>query len=153
MSNKPADYKPPVQADEFITQITDKPEDLIQVGVLFVGAGPASLAGAIRLSQLLSQEPALMESLGEIPIAVLEKGKYPGAHLVSGAVVNPVAIRRLFPELHDKDFPFLKEVNSESVYFMTEKMAIPLPTPPHYEKSRKFCFINKSACNVACRKS
>ncbi len=138
MSNKPADYKPPVETDEFITTITDKPEDLIEVGVLFVGAGPASLAGAIRLSQLLSEEPELMESLGEIPIAVLEKGKYPGAHLVSGAVVNPVAIRRLFPELHDKDFPFLKEVNSESVYFMTEKMAIPLPTPPTMKNHGNF---------------
>lgn len=138
MSNKPADYKPPVETDEFITTVTDKPEDLIEVGVLFVGAGPASLAGAIRLSQLLSEEPELMESLGEIPIAVLEKGKYPGAHLVSGAVINPVAIRRLFPELHDKDFPFLKEVNSESVYFMTEKMAIPLPTPPTMKNHGNF---------------
>lgn len=138
MSKKPADYKPPVENNEFITTITDKPEDLIEVGVLFVGAGPASLAGAIRLSQLLSEEPELMESLGEIPIAVLEKGKYPGAHLVSGAVVNPVALRRLFPDLHDKDFPFLKEVNSESVYLMTEKMAIPLPTPPTMKNHGNF---------------
>ncbi len=79
-----------------------------------------------------------MESLGEIPIAVLEKGKYPGAHLVSGAVVNPVAIRRLFPELNDSEFPFLGEVNGESVYFMTEKMAIPLPTPPTMKNHGNF---------------
>ena len=115
MSNRPSDYNPPVQDNEFITNITDKPEDLIEVGVLFVGAGPASLAGAIRLGQLLENEPEIMESLGEIPIAILEKGKYPGAHLVSGAVVNPIAIRRLFPELKDSDFPFLQEVNGESV--------------------------------------
>ena len=130
MSNRPSDYNPPVQESEFITTITDKPEDLIEVGVLFVGAGPASLAGAIRLGQLLENEPEIMESLGEMPIAILEKGKYPGAHLVSGAVVNPIAIRRLFPEAKDSDFPFLQEVNGESVYFLTEKMAIPLPTPP-----------------------
>ncbi len=130
MSNRPSDYNPPVQENEFITTITDKPEDLIEVGVLFVGAGPASLAGAIRLGQLLENEPEIMESLGEMPIAILEKGKYPGAHLVSGAVVNPIAIRRLFPEAKDSDFPFLQEVNGESVYFLTEKMAIPLPTPP-----------------------
>jgi len=138
MSNKPADYNPPVHQDEFITTITDKPEDLIEVGVLFIGAGPASLAGAIRLSQLLADEPEIMESLGEIPVAILEKGKYPGAHLVSGAVVNPVAIRRLFPELIDSDFPFLKQVNSESVYYMTESMAIPLPTPPTMKNHGNF---------------
>lgn len=130
MSNRPSDYNPPVQENEFITTITDKPEDLIEVGILFVGAGPASLAGAIRLAQLLENEPEIMESLGEMPIAILEKGKYPGAHLVSGAVVNPVAIRRLFPEAKDSDFPFLQEVNGESVYFLTEKHTIPLPTPP-----------------------
>ena len=130
MSNRPSDYNPPVQENEFITTITDKPEDLIEVGILFVGAGPASLAGAIRLSQLLENEPEIMESLGEMPIAILEKGKYPGAHLVSGAVVNPIAIRRLFPEAKDSDFPFLQEVNGESVYFLTEKLTIPLPTPP-----------------------
>ncbi|NIP38163.1 MAG: electron transfer flavoprotein [Candidatus Dadabacteria bacterium] len=138
MSNKPSDYSPPVQDNEFITTITDKPEDLIEVGVLFVGAGPASLAGAIRLGQLLENEPEIMESLGEIPIAVLEKGKYPGSHLVSGAVVNPIPIRRLFPELNDSDFPFLGEVNGESLYFMTEKMAIPLPTPPTMKNHGNF---------------
>jgi len=138
MSNRPSDYDPPVKENEFITTITDKPEDLLEVGVLFIGAGPASLAGAIRLAQLLENEPEIMESLGEIPIAVLEKGKYPGAHLVSGAVVNPISIRRLFPELKDSEFPFLKEVNSESVYFMTEKMAIPLPTPPTMKNHGNF---------------
>lgn len=138
MSSRPSDYDPPVKESEFITTITDKPEDLLEVGILFIGAGPASLAGAIRLAQLLENEPEIMESLGEIPIAVLEKGKYPGAHLVSGAVVNPISIRRLFPELKDSDFPFLKEVNSESVYFMTEKMAIPLPTPPTWKNHGNF---------------
>lgn len=138
MSNRPSDYKPPVVDSEFITTITDKPEDLIEVGILFVGAGPASLAGAIRLSQLLENEPEVMESLGEIPIAILEKGKYPGSHLVSGAVVNPIALRRLFPDLNDSDFPFLAEVNGESVYLMTEKMAIPLPTPPTMKNHGNF---------------
>ncbi|HSG29929.1 MAG TPA: electron-transfer flavoprotein:ubiquinone oxidoreductase [Thermodesulfobacteriota bacterium] len=138
MSNKPSEYTPPVQDNEFITTITDKPEDLLEVGVLFIGAGPASLAGAIRLAQLLENEPEIMESLGEIPIAVLEKGKYPGAHLVSGAVVNPIAIRRLFPELKDSDFPFLQEVNGESLYFMTENMRIPLPTPPTMKNHGNF---------------
>ena len=63
MSNNPADYRPPVEKDEFITTIGDDPDNRVEAGVLFVGAGPASLAGAIRLSQLLSEEPELMESL------------------------------------------------------------------------------------------
>src|SRR5579884_4275519 len=127
----PGDYKPFVAHDEFITDFTDKPEDRIDVGILFVGAGPASLAGAIRLAQLLGEEPELMASLGEIPIAIIEKGKYPGAHLLSGAVVNPVAFRKLFPELKESEFPFFGPVMKETVYFLTWRGALPFPvTPP-----------------------
>jgi electron-transferring-flavoprotein dehydrogenase len=127
----PGDYKPFVAHDEFITDFTDKPEDRIDVGILFVGAGPASLAGAIRLAQLLGEEPELMASLGEIPIAIIEKGKYPGAHLLSGAVVNPVAFRKLFPELKESEFPFFGPVMKETVYFLTSRGALPFPvTPP-----------------------
>ena len=63
---------------------------------LIVGAGPAGLACAIRLGQLLEEHPEIAERLGEVPVAVLEKGKQPGSHLLSGAVVNPRALRRLF---------------------------------------------------------
>ncbi|MGB7290617.1 MAG: electron-transfer flavoprotein:ubiquinone oxidoreductase [Thermodesulfobacteriota bacterium] len=138
MSSIPAQFKPPVERDEFISGITDKPEDQVEVGILFVGAGPASLAGAIRLAQLLSDEPEIMESLGEIPIAVIEKGKYPGAHLVSGAVVNPIGFRTLFPEMKDEDFPFLGPVDKESVYFLTEKHSLHLPTPPTMHNKGNF---------------
>ena len=89
MSINPAEFRPPVEKDEFITGIGDDPDNRLEAGVLFVGAGPASLAGAIRLSQLLEDEPELMESLGEIPIAILEKGKYPGAHLLSRCSCKP----------------------------------------------------------------
>ncbi len=68
----------------------------IEVGVLIVGAGPAGLACAIRLGQLLEEDPETAERLGEVPVAVLEKGKQPGSHLLSGAVVNPRGLRRLF---------------------------------------------------------
>src|SRR3989304_2745226 len=130
MANIPADFKPPVAPDEFVTGITDKPEDQIQVGILFVGAGPASLAGAIRLAQLLEDEPELMGSLGEIPIAIMEKGKYPGAHLASGAVINPIAFRKLFPKLPKFEFPFFNPVEKETVYFLTSGSAFPFPVPP-----------------------
>jgi electron-transferring-flavoprotein dehydrogenase len=138
MSSIPAQFKPPVEKNEFISGISHKPEDLVEVGILFVGAGPASLAGAIRLAQLLSDEPEIMESLGEIPIAVIEKGKYPGAHLVSGAVVNPISFRTLFPELKDEDFPFFGPVDKESVYFLTKKHSLILPTPPTMHNKANF---------------
>lgn len=130
MSSNLADFRPPVEKGEFITTIGDDPDNRVEVGVLFVGAGPASLAGAIRLSQLLSEEPDLMESLGEIPIAIIEKGKYPGAHLLSGAVVNPMGFRTLFPDMKDSDFPFFEVVKGEAVYYLTKKGSLRLPTPP-----------------------
>ena len=80
---------------EFVA--ADRPgEERIEVGVLIVGAGPAGLACAIRLGQLLEEAPELAERLGDVPVAVLEKGKQPGSHLLSGAVVNPRSLRRLF---------------------------------------------------------
>ncbi|MGQ0793074.1 MAG: 4Fe-4S dicluster domain-containing protein [Deltaproteobacteria bacterium] len=130
MSNVPADFKPHVSEFKYVSGITSSPDERVEVGVVFVGAGPASLAGAIRLAQLLEGEPELMRSLGDIPIAIIEKGKYPGAHLVSGAVMNPISIKTLFPDLKDSDFPFLWHVDKEAVYFLTQTKAFKLPTPP-----------------------
>ena len=70
--------------------------DRIEVGVLIVGAGPAGLACAIRLGQLLEEHPEVAEQLGDVPIAVVEKGKQAGSHLLSGAVVNPRSLQPLF---------------------------------------------------------
>src|ERR671937_1973787 len=90
---RPSDFPAPFSADEFVAA-PGEPE--IEVGVLIVGAGPAGLACAIRLGQLLEAEPEVAERLGDVPVAVLEKGKQVGSHLLSGAVVNPRALRRLF---------------------------------------------------------
>ena len=54
-----------------------------------MGGGPAGLACAIKVMQLLEDEPELTEKLGEVPVAVIEKGKTPGAHLLSGANMRP----------------------------------------------------------------
>ena len=64
-------------------------DERIDVGVLIVGGGPAGLACANRLGQLLAAEPALAEALGEVPVALVDKARVIGAHQVSGAVVNP----------------------------------------------------------------
>ena len=128
---KPADYPPPFDAREFVAAPADPEDERIDVGVLIVGAGPAGLACAIRLGQLLENAPEVRERLGEVPVAVLEKGKQPGSHLLSGAVVNPRALRRLFKGRKRVDeMPFYGPVEHESVYFLTSKRALRIPTPP-----------------------
>jgi electron-transferring-flavoprotein dehydrogenase len=130
MSHRPADYLPKVDPKEFVTTPTESPDAKIDVGVLFVGAGMAGLAGAIRLAQLLEGAPEIKDKLGEVPIAVAEKGKYPGAHLLSGAVINPSGFKKLFPETPESEFPFRKQVTKEAVYFLTPKKAFKAPVIP-----------------------
>jgi electron-transferring-flavoprotein dehydrogenase len=131
---KPAEFPPPVKpAEEFITGITDPEEERIEVGVAVVGGGPAGLACAIKLTQLLENEPELTEKLGEVPVAVVEKGKTTGAHLLSGANMKPSAMRELFPDLEPSEWPVFQEVTKDAVYFLTSRMAVPLkPMPPNF---------------------
>jgi electron-transferring-flavoprotein dehydrogenase len=125
----PARYPPPWRVEEAIARPTDP--DPIEVGILIVGAGPAGLACAIRLGQLLRDDPATAKRLGEVPVALVEKGKQPGSHLLSGAVVNPRGLRRLFDgSRRFDDMPHYDEVAHESVYFLTEKRAFRIPAPP-----------------------
>ncbi len=131
MSVKPADYPPPFKAADALAEPTDPVDERIEVGVLIVGAGPAGLACAIRFNQLLEESPETAERLGEVPVAVLEKGKQPGSHLLSGAVVNPRGLRRLFKDrVRIEEMPLYGEVYHESVYFLTQGRALPIPPPP-----------------------
>ncbi|HYX88916.1 MAG TPA: electron-transfer flavoprotein:ubiquinone oxidoreductase [Gaiellaceae bacterium] len=128
---RPSDYPAPFSPDEFVAAPTDPEDDRIEVGVLIVGAGPAGLACAIRLGQLLEDAPEVAERLGEVPVAVLEKGRQPGSHLLSGAVVNPRGLRRLFRgRVRTDEMPFYGRVEQESVYFLTPRRALRIPTPP-----------------------
>jgi electron-transferring-flavoprotein dehydrogenase len=134
MAVEPLEYPPPIKpAEEFITGITDPEDERIEVGVAIVGGGPAGLACAIKLMQLLDDEPELTEKLGEVPVAVVEKGKTTGAHLLSGANMKPSAMRELFPDLDPSDWPVFQEVTKDAVYFLTSKVAVPLkPMPPNF---------------------
>jgi len=124
----PAAYPPP-GGGEVVASPSDA--DPIEVGVCIVGAGPAGLACAIRLGQLLADDPARAERLGEVPVVVVEKGRQPGSHLLSGAVVNPRALQRLFRDRRPiEELPLLGPVRGERVYALTPTRAIPIPTPP-----------------------
>jgi electron-transferring-flavoprotein dehydrogenase len=128
---RPSEFPPPYRPGDFVASPSDPEEERIEVGVLIVGAGPAGLACAIRLGQLLEDATEIRDRLGDVPVAVLEKGKAPGSHLLSGAVVNPRALRRLFRERKRIDeMPFYGLVHAESVYFLTRRRAVLIPTPP-----------------------
>jgi electron-transferring-flavoprotein dehydrogenase len=135
MATAPIEFPPPVDsAREFVGAPTDPEDERIEVGVVIVGGGPGGLACAIRLTQLLAEDEALMESLGEVPVALVEKGKSPGSHLLSGAMMNPSAMKRLFPDLDESDWPTYGAMNKDSVYLLpNSKRAIPLkPIPPPF---------------------
>jgi len=128
---RPSDFAPAFGATDAVGAPTDPLQERIEVGVAIVGAGPGGLACAIRLGQLLEEHPEVRERLGEVPVAVFEKGKLPGSHLLSGAVVNPRALRRLFKgRLTMADIPTYGEVSGEAVYLMSRRSAVRIPAPP-----------------------
>jgi electron-transferring-flavoprotein dehydrogenase len=119
--------------------------DAIDMDVLFVGAGPAGLAGAIELANLAQRDREAGGGLGEINIGVLEKAGSLGEHCLSGAVVNPRAFRDLLPELKDSDFPFRQPVAAESVYFLTGSRAFLMPTP---KTMQNHGYFTASICEI-----
>ncbi len=130
----PSEFPPPFDSADVIAGLTDPEDERIEVGVAIVGGGPAGLACANKLMQLLEDEPELLEKLGEVPVAVIEKGKV--AHLLSGANVDPSALERLFPDLPPAEWPPVhQEVTKDATYFLTKSKAFPLkPPPPNFRK-------------------
>jgi electron-transferring-flavoprotein dehydrogenase len=139
VSVRPSDYPAPWSATEAVQPPTAPADERIDVGFLIVGAGPAGLAAAIRLGQLVEEHPELATRLGDVPVAVLEKGKAPGSHLLSGAVVNPRGLQRLFKGRKRIDeMPFYGPVEGESVLFLTKRRAVRIPTPPTMVNHRNY---------------
>ena len=134
MEATPADFRPGVvPGEEWVSPPTDPEDERVEVGVAIVGGGPGGLACAIRLTQLLEDEPALRDELGEVPVALVEKGRGPGSHLLSGAIMRPEALETLLPEVPREEWPTYGEVHSDAAYLLTRRRALKLPrTPPPF---------------------
>ena len=107
--------------------------DVMEVDVLYVGGGSASLSSALHLTNLIKahDEKAGDKKIGELVIVVLEKGFAPGAHGISGAVMDPAPLKELVPDFVGKGAPLEGEVKKESVYLLTKSGKIKSPiTPP-----------------------
>ena len=91
--------------------------EAMEFDVVIVGAGPAGLAAAIRLKQLSP----------EMTVVVVEKGSEVGAHILSGAVIDPVGIDRLLPDWRKEDTPIKTEVGDDRFYWLSASRAVRLP--------------------------
>src|ERR1051326_7794280 len=100
--------------------------------VVFVGAGPANLSGALHLARLVEEHNAKREgkSLGEIQIAIIEKGSTVGAHILSGAVMDPRGLAELIPDFKEQGAPLESEVKDDQFLYLTKSRAIRSPINP-----------------------
>jgi electron-transferring-flavoprotein dehydrogenase len=116
----------------------DNAREKIDFDVLFVGAGPASLAGAIRLMQLAKEKNMTLE------VALIEKGAEMGSHALSGAVLNPIALKELLPDYLEKECPAESTVKGDGFYFLTQGKHYRIPLIPKYMHNKGFLIISLS---------
>ncbi|MDF0642502.1 MAG: electron-transfer flavoprotein:ubiquinone oxidoreductase [Nitrospira sp.] len=121
---------------------------ILEVDILFVGGGPANLSGALRLAQLIANHHERV-SAGKASnpcvaprIALIEKGRDVGAHAISGAIFDPIALEELLPDYRDRGFPFSRRVARHELQYLTTEGNIRLPNmliPPSYREDR--CYL------------
>ena len=113
--------------------------ETLELDVVFVGAGPANLAGAYHLNKLIKAHDEAINKgqkkgrkLGETTIGVVEKGREIGAHILSGAVMDPRGLKELMPDFLEQGAPVESEVTYDKLLFFTKKsnLAFPITPPP-----------------------
>lgn len=137
----PARHQAPLPLEKLIVRepyATQGNDEKVEMDVVFVGGGAAGLAGAIHLARLVKAANEAGGGPGEVNIAVLEKAEALGQHNLSGAVIDPSALRRLFPEKKDADFPLRGVVEGERVHFTTRGGSWRIPTPPPMKNHGNF---------------
>lgn len=126
----------------------------LEMDVIFVGAGPANLAAALHLKNLIKEHDALVakgrkkgKPLGELEIGIVEKGTSVGAHILSGAVVDPIALRELMPDFLEQGCPVDAVVTDDAFWYLTETRALASPiTPPPLKNHGKYIISLSRMC-------
>ena len=108
--------------------------------VVIVGAGPSGLSAGIRLAQLAQQQER------ELTICILEKGSEVGAHILSGAVLEPRSLDELIPDWKNKGAPLTVPVKSDRFQYLTNTRAISLPTPPQMHNEGNYIISLGNFC-------
>jgi electron-transferring-flavoprotein dehydrogenase len=125
----------------------------LEMDVVFVGAGPANLAAALHLKNQLKEHNEFVErhkrgkKIDDLEIAIIEKGSFVGAHILSGAVMDPIAIRELMPNFLEEGCPVDTVVTDDAFWYMTEKRVLDAPiVPPPLKNKGKYIISLSKMC-------